>query len=205
MWFFASSFLIEFFPKGVMTSHIEVRQVHVEDARRVCELHRAAVANGAKANYAQEVIEAWLKRIEAAFDAEAFAARLAKRDRVWLVAEIENEIVGHCEIDYSRPKQPEITMCHCDPAFQRRGVGTKLLEEAMSKVISTIANSDDDELLFQLSASLNAVAFYKTREFSVVASKFVDLLDANGKQLQLELALMEKKVSLRSDKQQSSS
>jgi len=89
---------------------------------------------------------------------EEMSARLAKvreEGLLWLIAEIDNQMMGYCYLSYYRTRYAyRFTLedsVYIDPNFQGRGVGKALLQRALSwaeqqgyrQMIANVGNSEN--------------------------------------------------------------
>ena len=109
----------------------------------------------------------------------ALAAQLGAGDTAFLVAEAEGRIVGHAFVDFRRPPVARLMRLYVLPAWQRRGIGARLLAVGpeMRAGIECVALDVEAD-------NAKAVNFYRGQGFVVVGRSSTEGLEC----LQMELA-----------------
>jgi len=123
-----------------------VRNARIEDAPFIAQVHRASVEGVSPSLYTAEEIESWSRPRTTANYEELI------RDKEFLVAEAEDGIVGFGVLN---PSNSVIEAVYVDPAASGRGIGMDLMRKLEARAISLGLTQ------LQLSASLNAVPFYR--------------------------------------------
>lgn len=151
------------------TTDVQVRPAEPDDANDVVAVHRAAVRELAASAYDDEVLEAWVAPLDPAdYD-------LDPEDGRFLVAERPDRadagVVGFGEVRFEPPEyvdadvDGEVRALYVAPEHARCGVGTALLSE-----LHAVARDAGVDVLGAL-ASVNAVPFYRSRGWEVVAER----------------------------------
>ncbi|XYJ09677.1 GNAT family N-acetyltransferase [Telluria sp. B2] len=136
-----------------VTHAITLRAASPDDLPVLWELRTRAVAHGCAAHYPESVLATWL-----ATPAPASLPRLLSTGGG--VAALEaGRMLGYAVLDAA---SGEVDAVFVEPAAQGRGVGAMLLE-----ALEQMALRAGRERLF-LSASLNAVPFYRRAGFQAV-------------------------------------
>lgn len=153
-----------------------VRRVMLEDARAICDLHKASVRGLCAGVYSSEQIEAWL------------APRLPDDYRNAMTVSGETIFVGQCAqriVGFASIKASMLIGLYVDPD-SGRGAGRILLQAAEGHA------RGEGVAVLSLQATLNAVSFYAGRGFS---------LDRHGTVLRggLKLPIAEMSKTLRAD------
>ena len=125
---------------------ISIRGARVEDASSIAQVHVASVEGIDTSLYTPEEIESWSRPRTIANYEELI------RSREFLVAEAEDGIVGFGVLN---PSNSVIEAVYVDPAGSGRGIGMDLMRKLEARAISLGLTQ------LQLSASLNAVPFYR--------------------------------------------
>jgi len=143
-----------------MQMPVSIRPASPTDAERIVAVHFAAVHQTAAESYPPEILDVW-----SAAPGEARFNRLrqwiAGVDEVFIVAEVEGEIVGFGSI---APAANQIRAVYVDPAAARRGVGAAILSR-----LEVIAAEHGVKCIL-VNASLNAEGFYRNNGYEVEGS-----------------------------------
>jgi ribosomal protein S18 acetylase RimI-like enzyme len=108
----------------------------------------------------------------------ALAAQYGAGDTAFLVAEAEGRIVGHAFVDFRRPPVARLMRLYVLPAWQRRGIGARLLAVGLESRPGIERVALDVEVY-----NAKAVNFYRGQGFVVVGRASAEGLDC----LQMEL------------------
>jgi ribosomal protein S18 acetylase RimI-like enzyme len=100
---------------------------------------------------------------------ENLARHLAAPDTSFLVAEEEAAIVGHAFASAQRPPVLFLTRLYVRPDRQRRGIGARLLSEAIGR-----HRACDRVRLEAKAGNRPALAFYRRQGFRSVGKKIVE-------------------------------
>jgi len=158
---------------------MQVRQANAPDRDAILRVHEAAIRRITSTQYLPDQIEAWV-----AFPApEGHEAEL--RSGHVFVAEDDGQVVGYGRFDADTG---EVEATYVVPEAQGRGIGTALLEESEAR-----ARRAGFDSIF-VSASLNAVAFYRRAGFEPQVKRSYELV--NGQRL--ECMFMIKRLDARS-------
>lgn len=130
-----------------------LRQASVDDIPAMWALRTRAVRAGCVSHYAPEVIDAWCaaplpERMPSLIEAGG-----------GLLTEVAGEIVAYAILDVANG---EVDALFVEPAHQGRGLARQLMT-----ALEAMATQRHIERLF-LSASLNAVPFYRAAGFQVI-------------------------------------
>ena len=148
---------------------INIRCATETDAQRIHELHLSSVRNLCAANYEPTTIEGWLVNRSA----QGYLRGI--RSGSIFVAETNSRIVGFCEA-----VPGEVVAVFVDPAVAHQGIGSVLLEKALS-----LAKQQPGKAV-RLEATLNAVGFYEKFGFTSVKSSVV-----RRNQVEVPIVIME--------------
>lgn len=136
-----------------VTHTIALRAAGPDDLPVLWELRTRAVAHGCAAHYPESVLATWL----AASAPESLPRLLSAGGGV--VAKEAGRLLGYAVLDAA---SGEVDAVFVEPGAQGRGVGALLI-----KALEEMAQRAGRERLF-LSASLNAVPFYRRAGFHAV-------------------------------------
>ncbi len=106
---------------------MEIREAVESDSDRI----QATAEQSLQASYAFSPIEIELI-VEAELGAESIAARLDDDERILLVAERDDILLGFAEAKTETDERGEIVWLHVDPTERGRGVGTELTERVIA-------------------------------------------------------------------------
>lgn len=129
---------------------MQIRKATPEDAYAIWLVHTRSIRELCRADYTPEQIEGWAGPKKP----EHYPERI-RRDPTF-VAEIAGKIVGF--VRFNREKS-ELSTIYVDPAAARQGVGTALMQTAVSQA------QQMGLTYFWLHASLTAVPFYQAMGF----------------------------------------
>jgi putative acetyltransferase len=135
-----------------------VRPAVTADAEAIVRTHHEAVWNTAHNHYSPDVLEAWAVKL-ADTSYEQVRREILDADLVVLVAESASRVAGFGMI---APVDEELRAVYVDPTFGRQGVGAAILE----RLEQTARERGVTQL--NLSASINAEAFYAKHAYEVV-------------------------------------
>jgi putative acetyltransferase len=140
-------------------AEILIRGATADDARRILEVHRAAVFGTARVSYPAEILDAWAAVIDPD-NVRQLAHRMATRAELVVVADATDEIAGFGSI---APETSELLAVYVCPGFGGCGIGSRLL--------ATLEDLARHYQIRQLSldASLNAEAFYLSHGYEALA------------------------------------
>lgn len=130
---------------------LNIRFARAADAQRIHELHLSSVRSLCAAHYEPDIVDGWLK------DRSAQGYLRGIQSAALLVAETRSRIVGFCVGVCG-----EVVAVFVDPAHVGRGVGSALLERALSLA------QDGHSGSVYLESTLNAVGFYRRFGFREV-------------------------------------
>ncbi|MDR2584875.1 MAG: GNAT family N-acetyltransferase [Prevotellaceae bacterium] len=157
---------------------ITYRTAKPTDAEQLLITRRLTVLHNKNGAYSQVILHAWAPIItEETIAAEEKA--LENPDRVTIVAEDRNKMVGLCTIDLSKGL---LQQCYVLPHYNGKGIARELVRQ-----VETIAK-DHRLSLLKLSSSLIALDFYKKQGYQQLNSYLYDL--DNG--FQMPCVMMEK-------------
>jgi hypothetical protein len=146
---------------------LKIRRANHNDATSLLEVHRVAVFSKAAGYYDEARLEAWapgpiperIARIE---------QEITSIDFIFLVAEIENKIVGYAS---AIPSKNELRSLHVK-TNSIGNVGRTLLAEIEKQAFNAGAE------FLEFDASLNAEAFYKANGYTEIG--LADHVSGNG-------------------------
>jgi len=154
-----------------LSNNVIIRKFEPEDAQ-VC----SALMQDHYRNHALDLPEVARKRIADARSTEY--VKLISKDRVLVVAELENKIIGMGGL-----KGDEIRHMYVDRAFQKKNIGSAILkvleEEARNKGLLSIT----------VNSVFYAVEFYSKNGFKIVQSTQIERHGLN-----IDAILLEKKL-----------
>lgn len=136
---------------------MQIRDATPADAEDIRELHRRSIRQLGTQAYTREQVEAWAKGCESA----DYRGAIAAEDVEFVVADDGARIIGFGSLglgspdDYAAAVDAEITGVYVRPSATRDRVGTRLCAELERR-----AEAHDAQVV-GLSASLNAVSFYR--------------------------------------------
>lgn len=171
---------------------INIRRATIEDAEMLTELSYRTFYDAfhAHPNNAPEDMSAYMEK---AFSLETVSAELAEKDSIFIIAEVENEVVGYAKImldsieDGINAEKPiELNRLYAKQEFLGKGVGKKLMDECFEIAAE---NNCDVMWLGVWEYNLRAKRFYEKLGFYEVGSH-VFLL---GSDPQIDL-LMQKEI-----------
>lgn len=100
-----------------------------EDAQKISDVHRKSWHNTYDGILPPEKIEEMLVHSEAAqLDHFRETAKGNKPEHLLLVAKIQGEIIGFCDMKYNG-KKAEVKAIYILPDHQHRGIGTKMMDK----------------------------------------------------------------------------
>ena len=135
--------------------NITLRLGQKGDARTKIDVHRRAIHEIASNDYPPEILNSWgriLSKEDLRRREKIHNARIEKGNDIFVVAEINDKIVGFGEIVVDTN---ELTAMYINPDFQRQGIATLIL-----KRLEAIAKEKGLKYL-HLSSSLTAVSIKK--------------------------------------------
>ena len=135
---------------------VTIRRAAAKDAPRIHELHLASVRALCAPSYSPAVLEGWL----ADRSPDGYLPGISSGGL--FVAEANGEVVGFCEGAVG-----EVRAVFVDPRWGRRGVGTALLDHALSLARAGASRP------VRLESTLNAVTFYERHGFRQVSRSTV--------------------------------
>jgi ribosomal protein S18 acetylase RimI-like enzyme len=152
---------------------MQVRQASIADARRIAQIH----VETWRAAYRGQMPDAVLDELDVDRRAIFWNKHLATRPQGTLVVELENAIIGFCDLVPSRDKDSnphevgEIAAIYVQPEFWRKGAGGELCRFALraarlQKYLSVT--------LWVLASNVAAQKFYETMGFSLDGATKVD-------------------------------
>ena len=106
---------------------MEIREAVASDSDRI----QAIAEQSFQASYAFSPLEIETI-VEAEFEAESIAARLDDDERILLVAERDDSLLGFAEAEIASDERGEIVWLHVDPTERGQGVGTELTERVIA-------------------------------------------------------------------------
>ncbi|AFZ56632.1 GNAT family N-acetyltransferase [Anabaena cylindrica FACHB-243] len=138
---------------------MKLRSYRIEDTPEIINLFNDTIHNINVRDYSKEQVEAWAS---AKLDIEMWINRLS--NSFTYVAEENNQIIGFSNLE----KNGHIDCFYCHHAFQRQGVGTKILDsiELQAKFLGITK-------LFT-EASITAKPFFISKNFIVVKEQEVE-------------------------------
>ena len=148
------------------------------DAEALLDTRRNAVLRNPAEKYPRNVIEAWAPKTDSA-TIQKEAEDINNPDRITIIAEKEEKIVGLCTIGIA---ESLLKQCYVLPEYNGMGIARELV-----KRIEEIAQEKGLTSL-QLSSSLIALDFYKKQGYHELNSYNYPL----GNDLQMPCVMMEK-------------
>jgi len=151
---------------------MKIREFQDKDAKGVCEIIKKCDAEIASKDYSKKIIEWWISKTT--------PERILKNSKVrkCFVAVYGKKVVGYGDLEKN-----ELKRLHVIPEFQKKGIGTKLIEEiekfAIKKKIPKLI----------LESTINAEKFYNKCGFEKVEIKNCEY---DGEKF--KLILMERKL-----------
>ena len=106
---------------------MEIREAVESDSDQI----RAIAEQSFQASYALSPLEIETI-VEAEFGAESITACLDDDERILLVAEQDNSLLGFAEVETETDERGKIVWLHVDPTERGQGVGTELVEHAIA-------------------------------------------------------------------------
>jgi len=157
---------------------VSYRTALSRDAGSLLQTRRESVLSGSEEKYSRLILEAWAPKTDAASILQESEA-LKNPDRISLVAEIQEKIVGFCTIGIA---EGLLKQCYVLPEYRGMGIARELVRqmEAIAKERGLTS--------LKLSSSLIAFDFYKKQGYSELHSYNYDL----GNGLQMPCVMMEK-------------
>lgn len=145
---------------------VSLREARDADARAIAAVHEASIREFGAAAYDDAVVEAWAAPV----DPDEYD--LEPEDGRFLVAErADGTVVGFGEARFvppeycSAPADGDVRAVYVAPEHAREGVGTAIL----SRLEASARDADLDAL--GALCSLNAVEFYRRRDWTVVEER----------------------------------
>lgn len=130
-----------------------VRRATHADIYAIARIHQSAIRSSA-AFYTPEQIDSWAANIVP----EAYLPYIAVSD-FFVAFEHESGVIGFASLDRDTA---EVASVYVDPAHMRRGAGRRLIAAVED------AARDAEILRLQVTASLNAMLFYRAVGFALV-------------------------------------
>lgn len=124
---------------------IQIREAGLEDCEVICGIHASSIRILGRSHYSKEDVEAWAGRWEPA-DYEHIVT-----DNEVLLACRGDRVLGFGTLDLDKA---EIRQLYVHPDHPRQGIGTKLLNEMLSRARTAGLDS------LHLESSLHALDFY---------------------------------------------
>lgn len=151
---------------------MKIRKFQDRDAKAVCEIIRRCDMEIASKDYPKKIIEWWISKTT--------PEKILKNSKIrqCFVAVYGKKVVGYGDLE-----KDEMKRLHIIPEFQRKGIGTKLINE-----IEKFAIKEKIPKLI-LESTINAEKFYKKCGFKKVETKNCEYDGETFK-----LILMEKKL-----------
>jgi len=132
---------------------IQIRTADEEDAHTLWRVRRKAILHGASQYYTPEQIGAWAGR------RTPRSYRLPiERARIRVAECADGTVAGFAQLD---PETGEVEAVYVHPAWTRRGIGARLLEELQERARTAGLKR------LHLDASLNAVRFYERAGYRI--------------------------------------
>ena len=126
-------------------AHVSIRPAEPSDEEALARINRAAWALGDRPPPVERL-------------RDAFAERIASRDRTLLVAEEGEEVKGFVSFG-----KDEVHALYVDPEAQQRGTGRALLERALAEMRAAGA---EEATIWSLAVNARASAFYEASGFA---------------------------------------
>ena len=161
-------------------AHITYRTAQSRDAQALLQTRRSAVLCNHTDKYPRAILEAWAPVVDAA-TIHTESEALKDADRITLLAQSEQKIVGFCTLGLS---EGLLKQCYVLPEYAGMGIARELVKQ-----IETIAQ-DRGKKSLQLSSSLIALDFYKKQGYLERNHYYYDL----GNGLQMLCVMMEKRL-----------
>ena len=146
-----------------------LREFQAKDAKAVSDVIRKTMRISNSRDYSPEILEPLIEY----FSPEKVL--LLSKERICLIAETENQIVGTAAIE-----NVELCTFFVHPDFQGKGVGSLLLKE-----IEKIAVENKIEII-RFASSLTAVSFYEKMGYQ---KNGADKTETAGRQIGMEKKL----------------
>lgn len=143
---------------------MRVREAKPTDSEVVRSVHSDSIRGLGTEAYSEEQVAAWARGCESA----DYAAAIEADELAYVVAEIEDDVVGFGSLElgppdgYEADADAEVTGVYVHPSVAREGVGTRIYEELERR-----ARARDVRTL-GLTASRNAVPFYEAHGYERV-------------------------------------
>lgn len=141
-----------------------IRRAEVRDAEIMRQLYQASIQGLASNHYGPEQIGRWANR-----PTEAFAQDI--QDTLVLLCEFQGQLIGFGQLD---AKTAEIRALYVHPDYARQNIGSFLL------MLLELEADSADLPRFAVNAPLNAVAFFRAREFIELGAASIPLADGTG-------------------------
>jgi putative acetyltransferase len=138
---------------------MHLRIYKIDDTEEIIKLFYDTVHEVNIHDYTKAQVDAWAPKNT---DTEVWIKRLG--DKFTYVAEEDNKIIGFGQLEANG----YIDCFYCHKDFQRRGIGTKILEQIESK-----ARALEIKKLFT-EASITAKPFFESKNFIVVRKQKVE-------------------------------
>jgi putative acetyltransferase len=142
-----------------MTLFMKIRTYKIEDTEEIINLFYDTIHEVNIRDYTKAQVDAWAPKN---MDIEVWVGRL--KSKFTYVAEESNKIIGFGELEANG----HIDCFYCHKDFQRKGIGTSILEQIESK-----ARSLRIKKLFT-EASITAKPFFESKNFIVVRKQEVE-------------------------------
>lgn len=139
---------------------VKIRAATIRDSREICEIQREtwiSTYQSEKENISKSDLEEYTKTWISASNIEYFKTLIEKEKQTWLVAEVNNRVVGHIRIIYKK-FHDTIDMFYILPSHQSQGIGKKLLAIAIN-------DNKNDILVDVIDFNKQAISFYKKYGF----------------------------------------
>lgn len=145
---------------------MQIRKATVADARRIAQIHVASW----QAAYRGQMPDAVLDSLDVEKRATFWQTHLSGRSLVTFVAELNQEIIGFCDLipsrdqDANAQKTAEIAAIYVHPDYWRRGAGRALCRHAVEAARREHFNA---VTLWVLASNVAAHNFYLTLRFQL--------------------------------------
>ncbi|MDZ8242367.1 MAG: GNAT family N-acetyltransferase [Nostoc sp. ChiQUE01a] len=136
-----------------------IREYRVSDTKVIMKLFHDTIHQINIGDYSQEQVDAWAPKN---MDYEVWHKRL--QFKLPYIAEDNGEIVGFAELE----ADGHIDCFYCHSKYQRKGIGSKLLNH-----LENTAKSQGIKRLYT-EASITAKAFFENKGFNVVKEQQVE-------------------------------
>lgn len=172
-----------------MIDKLVIRKAEINDLENITVLKQQVWI----ATYAVEGLrKEFSNYVLSEFTLDKVRETILHKNKLLLVAQIENHIIGCIEIDFGsqcpislEQNQPEIAVLYIFERYTRIGIGTELLIEALSKLKKMNFKA---AWLTAYHKNERAIEFYKRNDFKIIG---VDYFEMDGNNYENKVMIVE--------------